>query len=128
MRTNKLFLPLCILLSSVVLFTYTTSKGREFSFVDENVEVLVQSEMNAVNEEDCRAFGGYWNMALVCADGGIELVECTVSGEISFLGFTLSGSYMTGNKYYIVWERYSCINSDGNCCDGSAQGIRVSGC
>ena len=95
--------------------------------MDENVEVLAQSEMNAGDEEKCRASGGYWNMALVCADGGIELVECTVSGEISFLGITLSGSYTIGNKYYIVWERYSCINSNGNCCDGSAQGIRVRG-
>lgn len=121
----KTFLPLFCLLGSGVLFAYSTNKGRELSFVDENVEVLVQSEMNARNEEECRAFGGYWNMALVCADGGIELVECTVSGEISFLGFKVPGSYTIGNKYYIAWERYSCINSDGNCCDGSAQGIRV---
>lgn len=111
-----------ILLISIGILSHP-SKSPD-SLLSENVEALLQSELPS-NEADCRAKNGYWNMALVCSGGGVESVECTVSGQISILGITFSGSYQAGNTYSIVWEMYSCTNSTGNCCPYAEQGIRV---
>lgn len=65
-------------------------------------------------------------MASVCADGRIETVECSVSGELSIAGFpVIKGSYKRGKSYTIAWARYKCETSKGNCC--TIQGIYVDG-
>lgn len=77
-------------------------------------------------QNDCAKIGGYWNMALVCADGGTTIVQCEFSGKIVVFGMTFEGAYKKGSKYAVAWERWSCANVGGNCCNPSGQGIKVS--
>lgn len=85
--------------------------------LDENIEALTQGEENYPQERTkCLEEGGFWNMASVCADAKIEMVTCTISGEITLFGVTLKGSYTKGRKYSIPWARYTCTSSIGNCC------------
>ncbi len=94
--------------------------------LDENIEALTRGEDDqAPNRENCYAEGGLWNMASVCADGKVEVVTCTKSGEITIFGITLKGSYTKGKPYAIAWARYTCITSTGNCC--KMQGIYSGG-
>jgi hypothetical protein len=94
-----------------------------------NVEALAQNESGAgINDENtCRTNGGYWNMALICAGGGVNSVLCTVSGELTILGFTIKGNFSKGKTYNVTWERWACTNSTGNCCIASSQGVQIIG-
>lgn len=77
------------------------------------------------DEATCRSIGGYWNMALVLADGGISSVKCVKTGELSLMGKIINGSYTIGKEYNVTWKRYSCSTVTGNCCNPSAQDIIV---
>lgn len=55
-------------------------------------------------------------MASVCVDGGIVQKQSEGSGEFTFLGVIVKGSFKKGDIVNIAWERYSCQPSDGNCC------------
>lgn len=79
----------------------------------------------ASTEEECRQKNGYWNELLDCADGGVSSQTCTIEGEITLLGVTVKGSYTKGNSYTLTWARFACRSSNGNCCNGNAQGIYV---
>ena len=79
----------------------------------------------ASTQEECFQKGGYWNELLANEDGGVTQQTCTVSGEITFLGTSIKGSYTKGNSYTLVWARFACRRSDGNCCDGSRQGVHI---
>lgn len=79
----------------------------------------------ASTKEECFQKNGYWNELLDCADGGVTTQTCTITGQITLFGVTIQGSYTKGNAYTLVWARYACRQSDGNCCNGNAQGIYV---
>ena len=69
---------------------------------------------------------GYWNMALICTDSGIEKLTCERTGELTLWGFTVfKVSYKKGEKYELAWERWACTTSTGNCCLSDKQGLRV---
>jgi hypothetical protein len=74
-------------------------------------------------EAECRELPmGIWNEALHCDDGGATTVECTIEGQLNFAGKVINGNYKVGVKYPVLWERWKCDLSTGNCCDGSKQG------
>ncbi len=92
-----------------------------------NIEALAHDEdsEDKKREKECHDQGGYWNMALICADGGIEETECTVAGELSFAGVKISGSYKKGHTYTVSWERWECKDHQKECCQKDEQGVRV---
>ena len=97
--------------------TFGPKKTMADLILDENIEALTQGEEPYPEERLlCIAGGGNWNMATICSDSGIKTVVCTVSGELSVFGITLKGSYTKGNTYFIPWAKYTCTNSNGNCC------------
>ncbi|GAB6008829.1 NVEALA domain-containing protein [Dysgonomonas reticulitermitis] len=93
-----------------------------------NIEALATPETGAgiTTQIDCQNNGGYWNMALVCSSSGVTSQTCEVSGKLVILGFTIiDGSFKQGKTYTVAWENWSCINSTGNCCIASSQGIHI---
>lgn len=93
-----------------------------------NIEALAAPEdygSQYHTQATCQAANCYWNTMLQCSDGGIEPITCEVSGKLVILGFEISGSYTKGNQYTIVWDRFSCETSSGNCCQPTSQGIWV---
>lgn len=85
---------------------------------EDNVEALADTETTGDEKDakECKDNGGNWNMASQCVDSGFQTTTCTISGEISFLGITLKGSYTKGKAYTVAWARYTCVYSSGNCC------------
>lgn len=102
-----------------------SSSGAELSGNGESLSGDGESSNSGeeFNRENCLKKGGNWNMASVCVDGGIIQKQCEISGEITILGATFKGSYKKGKLYNLAWERYSCQNSQGNCC--TKQGVFV---
>jgi hypothetical protein len=95
-----------------------SSKGLQALTLETGAGIATQSE--------CRFYQGYWNMALVCDAGGVNTFQCIVDRELTILGVTVKGNYAKGTTYYnVVWERWTCISSAGNCCIASSQGVRV---
>ena len=81
---------------------------------------------NITDERECHNKNGYWNMALICTDSGIEKLTCERTGELTLWGFTVfKVSYKKGEKYELAWERWACTTSTGNCCLSDKQGLRV---
>ena len=99
--------------------TYESHAYETSSLLMQNVEALAQEgtdEPYPAEREKCITEGGNWNMASVCKQSGFESVVCKISGEVSFMGFSIKGSYEKGKKYSIPWARYECTESAGNCC------------
>ena len=91
-----------------------------------NIEALADGEdSDKKREKECHDEGGYWDMVLICTDGGIEETECTVSGELSIAGFKISGSYKKGEVYSVSWERWECKDHKKECCIKDEQGVRI---
>lgn len=90
-----------------------------------NVENPDPGEDSGIGSEDeCRKLpNGLWNEALHCVDGGSAQVECTIEGQLNFAGKIINGNYKVGVKYPILWERWKCELSPGNCCNGANQGV-----
>lgn len=44
---------------------------------------------NITDERECHNKNGYWNMALICTDSGIEKLTCERTGELTLWGFTV---------------------------------------
>lgn len=77
-------------------------------------------------ESECHKRNGYWNMALQCADSGLETVTCERSGELTIWGFTIFKiNYKKGKEYKVAWSRWACVTSAGNCCLSDKQGLRI---
>jgi hypothetical protein len=78
-----------------------------------------------LNQEQCATHQGYWNMALIAKECGVETVTCGITGEISLLGVKLAGSFIKRKPYVIYWDLFACTQATGNCCMASNQGIRL---
>ena len=97
--------------------TFGPKQSMSDLLLDENIEALTQGEEPYPEERtQCVANGGNWNMASICEASGFEKVYCSISGELTFLGVTIRGSYTSGKTYPIAWARYKCVESSGNCC------------
>jgi hypothetical protein len=121
---NKILYGIAVMVIAVIAafnVTLSLQKNNDFSGLSlANVEALADGESECQNES------GYWNMALVCADGGVHNVECTIKGELRIWDITIfSASYTKGSSYPIVWERWQCQASAGNCCIASKQGVKI---
>lgn len=85
----------------------------------------------SLNDETmCKNSGGYWNMALVCDGGGVNSVQCTISGQLTVAGYTVVNASATkGKTYNVTWERWACTSTPGakNCCISSNQGVKITG-
>ncbi|MBR1573634.1 MAG: hypothetical protein IJ652_02160 [Bacteroidales bacterium] len=124
MKKNVKIIVSVISVAALAFVCGVKSKNHSMDLFEMNVEALASIEVYG-DEETCRTNNGYWNMALVCADGGIISQTCTVSGELTIMGVTIKGNYTAGNVYNGCWARFSCTNSSGNCCNAGEQGIRV---
>lgn len=124
MKMKKVFLLAAVAAVTGSAWLASGILRRGDDLFQENLEVLTDEEIGTeVERQLCLSDGGYWNMASVCADGGIIQITCEIEGELSAFGFTISGAYKKGNTYYGYWERWMCTNSTGNCC--KKQGIEV---
>ena len=94
--------------------------------LSENSDGESDTGANITDERECHNKNGYWNMALICTDSGIEKLTCERTGELTLWGFTVfKVSYKKGEKYELAWERWACTTSTGNCCLSDKQGLRV---
>lgn len=138
MKKNLLYvtfvLTLCVVAVLNVKVVQTANKSYDLSMA--SIEAISNGDngengdgetggANITSSEKCHEQGGYWNMALTCAGGGVESVSCGVTGEISLFGVTVKGSYTKGKAYPIAWERWSCVTSTENCCVSSGQGVKI---
>lgn len=97
-------------------FAVSSYSSRD-PFFEANVEALTETEKPDYElEAECHRANGNFGMASVCQDSGFETAKCKVEGEISIFGVTISGSYESGRRYRIPWARYTCVDSNRNCC------------
>ena len=104
---------------SVINVKFIT-KTRGFSILQlANIEALADGESTQI-------IHGYY---LKYVNGGVITETCTISGQISVLGVTISGNYTKGGTYSFGWEAYACepANSQSIQCDVGDQGIYVNG-
>lgn len=79
-----------------------------------NVEALSSYESDAtpeINDQErrkCESEGGVYAHFSACEGSGFETVECTVEGELDFMGMKIKGSYKKGSSHNIAWARYNC--------------------
>ncbi|MDR1737744.1 MAG: NVEALA domain-containing protein [Candidatus Symbiothrix sp.] len=131
MTTKKIICGIAVLaIAAVAAVNVTKSNTKTTALTDiqlANVEALADNELSIpTGQTECQQNCGYWNMALVCADGGVESVTCTVKGELTVWNIKIvSASFEKGNSYSVAWERWECQNSTGNCCPYNEQGVRV---
>ena len=115
-----------VLLSASYYGYRQVSNSSEDDIFLANVEALSEEELSKedqLRQRECYAEGGNWNMASVCAEGGIEVINCERNGEISVLGVVVKGGYKKNKNYLVKWERYECQDSPKNCC--TKQGVFV---
>jgi hypothetical protein len=137
MKRNFLFIGIfvaCIATVSAYNVMLSISKSKHAmqlvslsAFADsENGTGSENSGAGITTQSECQANGGYWNMASICAGGGVNSVICAIGGEITFVGVTIfKAELKKGTTYNIVWERWMCTLAPGNCCIASSQGVLI---
>lgn len=119
MKKKLIFAAGAMVIAAAVSAAFCLNFGqtRHDDLFEQNLDALARGENDAnLREEECYEQGGNYNMASICVDSGFETVECEISGQISAVGVTISGSYKRGKKYSIAWARYTCTHISGNCC------------
>lgn len=104
------------------------------SFISKNnslqsKSVILNSNVEAIASPDdptwfemqtmimCFTNGGNYNMATTCTEAGFYYRQkCKITGQMTIFGVTINGDFLEGHKYDIPWARYTCVDSDGNCC------------
>ena len=128
MKKKMIYVVAALVLGAVTVFNVKTvlEANHVYDLTMTSIDALSENSDGESGERECHNKNGYWNMALICTDSGIEKLTCERTGELTLWGFTVfKVSYKKGEKYELAWERWACTTSTGNCCLSDKQGLRV---